>query len=139
MLDFTPDVTTVVRVPTYYGARKLMNPEVPLTSKYQGGVDEFDKPKIPIAIHEAEGLKLVLGTNDTQSLEHPTVQIERRPNGWAIFLQPLPDGDLCGTVYFHDDGRSWFVHEWLLCTSDEQKLQVVENTPEEIDELTNET
>jgi hypothetical protein len=51
-----------------------------------------------------------LWTSDPSELK-PDVQIERRPNGWAIFLSPLGGSDPCALVYFHDDGRSWLTKE----------------------------
>ena len=39
--------------------------------------------------------------------ECSAVQVERRPNGWAIFLHPIGGGDPSGYVYFLDDGRSF--------------------------------
>jgi hypothetical protein len=73
---------------------------------------EFGNPYIPILVREAEGVRIVLGTHDYEDGEKPDIQIERRPNGWAIFLRSLGGGDPSGYVYFLDDGRSFLVPEF---------------------------
>jgi hypothetical protein len=72
---------------------------------------DFARPYVPVLIHQAEGVRIVLGTHNYEDYERPDVQIERRPNGWAIFLHPSA-GYPCGYVYFLDDGRSYLVPEW---------------------------
>ena len=115
--QFRPDVCLTACVPTYYP---------------KAAVDQFDKPRVPVSVHESDGLKLILGTPDPLSLEQPDVQIERRAHGWAVFVHPVAGGDPCGAVYFHDDGRSWFVRE-----SDADigtpRLQLADECPAEID------
>ena len=54
----------------------------------------------------------MLGSHDFNDVDKPDIQIERQPNGWVIFLHPLGGSDAAGTVYFHDDGRSYLVKEW---------------------------
>lgn len=91
-----------VTVPTYFGA-----------AQYQGNIPadlpEFDAPNVPVLIHEAEGVRIVLGTHDLNDREKPDIQIERRPKGWAIFLHPVGGGDASGYVYFLDDGKSFLL------------------------------
>jgi hypothetical protein len=91
-------------VPTYYGsvAEKLAK---------ELGLPEFGEPVVPVLVHEAEGVRIILGTHDYDDLRKPDIQIERRPNGWAIFLHPEPGGDASGFVYFLDDGRSFVLPE----------------------------
>jgi hypothetical protein len=93
-----------LNVPTY-----LANMPV----KHVGADDnpDFGDPNVPVLIHESAGVRIVLGTHDYEDLEKPDVQIERRPNGWAIFLHPVGGGDESGFVYFLDDGRSFLVPE----------------------------
>jgi hypothetical protein len=70
---------------------------------------DFGSPHVPVLIHEADGVRIVLGTHDYDDYDTPDIQIERRPNGWAIFLHPLGGVDPSGYVYFLDDGRSFVV------------------------------
>jgi hypothetical protein len=72
---------------------------------------DFGSPYVPVLIREVAGVRIVLGTHDCEDPDKPDVQIERRPNGWAIFLHPSA-GDPCGYVYFLDHGRSFLVPEW---------------------------
>jgi hypothetical protein len=72
---------------------------------------DFDSPYVLVLIREADGVRIVLGTHEFEDCEKPDVQIERRPNGWAIFLHPVGGGDASGYVYFLDDGRSFLVPE----------------------------
>jgi hypothetical protein len=74
-------------------------------------------------------VRVVLGSHDPED-PMPDVQIERRPNGWAIFLHPLGGSDPCAHVYFHDDGRSWLLKEQVGPTPE---LIEVEDLPREID------
>jgi hypothetical protein len=91
-------------VPTYYGsvAEELAK---------ELGLPEFGEPFMPVLVHEAEGVRIILGTHDYDDLRKPDIQIERRPNGWAIFLHPDAGGDASGFVYFLDDGRSFVLPE----------------------------
>ncbi len=68
---------------------------------------DFGPPFVPVVIHEAEGVRIVLGTHDRLTGEHPDIQLERRPDGWAIFLHPVGASDPSAYVYFLDDGRSF--------------------------------
>lgn len=76
-----------------------------------GTKEEFGNPTVPILVHEADGVRIVLGTHDYDDLEKPDIQIERQPNGWMIFLHPLGGSDACGFVFFADDGRSFLMKE----------------------------
>lgn len=108
---------TVFTVPTYH-------PNQPT------GTEEYGAPHYKIAACPADGLKLVLGTEDWQDLTCPDVQIERRHAGWAIFLHAEPGGDVKGMSYFMDDGRSYFQLENF---SDMQILGDSVDKPEGLD------
>jgi hypothetical protein len=92
-----------LRVPTYYGAVK----EEVLR---EFNLPEYGEPETPVLVHSAAGVRVVLGTHKLADWDKPDVQIERRPNGWAIYLNPS-GGDPCGCVYFLDDGRSLLLPE----------------------------
>ena len=92
-------------VPTYYGARNKLLSDAGYARL------EFSDPLIPILVREADGLRLVLGSHDCDDKNAPDIQVERRPNGWAIFLHPVGGSDPSGYVYFLDDGRSFVVPE----------------------------
>jgi hypothetical protein len=89
-------------VPTYVGHRNCI-----LGVKED---KEFENPQVPVLIQSVEGIRVVLGSHNYQEWHAPDVQIERRPKGWAIFLNPSA-GDPSGYVYFLDDGRSFLVSE----------------------------
>jgi hypothetical protein len=91
-------------VPTYVGN---------LPAEQRGASDDpdFSDPHIPVVVRDAAGIRIVLGSHDYDALNMPDVQIERRPNGWAIFLHPLGGSDASAYVYFLDDGRSFLVPE----------------------------
>ena len=72
---------------------------------------EFGPPDLPVLIHQADGVRIVLGSHDLDDLSKPDIQIERQPNGWVIFLHPVGGSDPSGYVYFHDDGRSFLLPE----------------------------
>jgi hypothetical protein len=92
---------------------------------------EFGEPHVPVLIHEAEGVRIVLGTHDYNDYSKPDIQIERRPNGWAIFLHPEGGGDPSGVVYFLDDGRSFVTPENDLGSSNNiQFLECGEPVPD---------
>jgi len=114
-------------VPTYYGAANCETERFPAK-------EEFDQPNVPILICEAEGVRVVLGSHAFQDLTKPDVQIERRPNGWAIFLHPVPGGDASGLVYFLDDGRSFLVPDGLgsqgiVILDREEKVPMIDDPP----------
>jgi hypothetical protein len=69
-------------------------------------VPEFDAPEVPVLVCPADGVRVVLGTHDYHDYTKPDIQIERRHNGWVIFLHPLGGSDASGFVVFLDDGRS---------------------------------
>jgi hypothetical protein len=96
--------TLVLMVPTYYGAAQVNTESFP-------DKEEYDEPRVPVVVQDAEGVRVILGTSDFNDMNKPDIQIERRPNGWAIFLQPVGGGDSSGLVYFLDDGRSFLVPE----------------------------
>src|SRR5258707_5559493 len=79
--SFPRDDTPQLRlwVPTYFGHR---NCELGVEEN-----EEFDNPHVPVLVHSADGVRLILGSHDYEDCYAPDVQIERRPKGWAIFLQ----------------------------------------------------
>ena len=89
---------TLIRVPTYYG------------DKAGEEKQEFDAPWVPVVVRDSQGIRIVLGA---RLLGHTCadVQIERRANGWMIFLHPNGGSDPSGYVFFLDDGRSFLVPE----------------------------
>jgi hypothetical protein len=94
-------------VPTYLAERFA-------TEDSNSDQPDFGEPNVPVLIREAEGVRIVLGTHEYEDYEKPDIQIERRPNGWAIFLHPLGGSDPSGFVYFLDDGRSFLAKEYAL-------------------------
>lgn len=92
----------LLMVPTFYGA--TYGDRDRFTDK-----EEFDSPYVPMLVRPAEVVRVVLGSRDFEDTDKPDIRIERRPNGWAIFLHPVCGGDPCGRVYFLDDGRSFLV------------------------------
>jgi hypothetical protein len=114
-------------VPTYYGTAHCKQNVVDLP--------DFDSPNVPVLIHEAEGVRIVLGTHDFNDMDKPDIQIERRPKGWAIFLHPVGGGDASGYVYFLDDGRSFLLKEDYWAGSNSIEVLRGHKEPPEIDEL----
>jgi hypothetical protein len=92
-------------VPTYLAERHTRD-------DLSGDQPDFGEPNVPVLIREAEGVRIVLGTHDYDNYEKPDIQIERRPNGWAIFLHPLGGSDPSGFIYFLDDGRSFLAKDY---------------------------
>ena len=115
-------------VPTYYGSAIC-------EEQGRGNLAEFDTPNVHVLVHEADGVRIVLGTHDYNDRSKPDVQIERRPKGWAIFLHPDAEDDASGYVYFLDDGRSFLSRNnyW----SESGAIQVLEKgeDPPEIDDI----
>lgn len=113
-------------VPTYNG-KSLEEPNCKLP--------EFDEPEVPVLVCPAEGVRIVLGTHDYHDYSKPDVQIERRHNGWAIFLHPLGGSDPSGFVFFLDDGRSYVVKEE--CGGPTEPIELVEydQAATEVDEM----
>jgi hypothetical protein len=87
-------------VPTYYGGRTAAGDEY---------LPEFGGPYVPVITHSADGVRIVLGSHEWQDVDHPDIAIERRPHGWAIFLNPIGGSDSAGVIYFTDEGRSFVV------------------------------
>lgn len=110
-------------VPTYFGSVEQSIDK-----------EEYDAPHVPVLIHEAGGVRVVLGTHDYNDMEKPDIQIERRPNGWAIFLHPEGGGDPSGYVYFLDDGRSFVLPEDSYSTT--PPIEMIQ-TSDEIREIDN--
>lgn len=95
--DWSPQC---MNVPTFYGHRETREPNQA----------EFDKPFVPVLIGEADGIRLILGTDDPGDDEKPDIYIERRPHGWAFFLHPNA-GDPVAMIYMLDDGRTYVLPE----------------------------
>jgi hypothetical protein len=92
---------------------------------------DFSEPNVPVLVCEADGVRVVLGTHRYNDYSKPDIQIERRPNGWAIFLHPLGGSDPSGYVYFLDDGCSFLVKEHGLGPTDViEVLEADEGVPE---------
>lgn len=98
-----PPPPTVIKthVPTYNGKWLMDNPSL----------NDFDEPHVPVLVSDVEGLRVILGTHDYYDFEMPDIQIERRHNGWMLFLRPFNLGDQCGFVVMLDDGRSFVAAE----------------------------
>lgn len=95
---------TRFRVPTYYGVQ----------NERRGtphGQPEFGGPLVRVVVRPAGGLRIVLGSHNLWDGNAADIQIERRPNGWALFLHPAGSGDASGFVCFLDHGRSYVVPE----------------------------
>jgi hypothetical protein len=90
-----------LRVPTYYGDRP--------------GKEEFDTPRVPIVFSDAAGARLVLGTRDPNEMGYPDVQVERRPGGWAVFINDSA-GDVVAHVYIIDNGKVYLHPEYYSST-----------------------
>jgi len=91
-----------VDVPTYYGS----------SASYTAGErPEFGRPFVPTVVRPAGGLRIVLGSDNYFDEDAPDVQIERRPNGWMIFLRPVGGDEVSGQLVFLDDGRSFLIPE----------------------------
>jgi hypothetical protein len=99
-----PNDEMLFRVPTYYGSAQLRGRDAVTR-------EEYDEPIAPVLVSEADGLRLVLGSHDIDDTDVPDIQVERRPNGWTIFLHPIGGSDPSGYVYFLDDGRSFILPE----------------------------
>jgi hypothetical protein len=107
-------------LPTYVGRRTH---DDGMVSK-----GDFSPPHVPVVMTNCEGLRIVLGTDHLDDLERPDVQIERRPHGWAVFLNATGH-ETVAVVYFHDDGRCFLVPE----RASRPPLEILDDTPKEID------
>ena len=87
-------------LPTFYGARIAAGEDQ----------EEFACPLVPVLARVGSGLRIILGTHDDNDCEKPDVLIERRPNGWAIFVHPGTDAP-SAIFYILDDGRSFCIPE----------------------------
>jgi hypothetical protein len=87
---------------------------------------EFGPPYLPVVVHSADGVRVVLGTHEFLDVDAPDIMIERQPRAWAIFLHPFGGGDPVGYVYFLDDGRCYFLKEW--CLNEDDGIRILEHT-----------
>jgi len=86
-----------IEVPTYYRPQKRADGKL----KSEG----FATPCVPIVVHEECGVRIALGACDWRQRNTPDIQIERRPNGWAIFVR-TGDIDPCALLFILDDART---------------------------------
>jgi hypothetical protein len=100
---FQPDWELRLLVPTFNG--HLYPDEV-----QRGAKAEWTEPDTPVLVQPAGGLRLLLGTHDSQNKEQPEVVVERQTDRWAIFLH-MNGGDPVGHLYLLDDGRSFLVRD----------------------------
>jgi hypothetical protein len=109
------------RVPTYVGE---------LTAEERGpGVDpDFDKPYVPVRVSDAAGIRLILGTDDERDREKPEIVVERRPHGWAIFINSNGD-ETVGVIFMLDDGRTMLLREPYV----DSPISDVDDIPAELD------
>lgn len=104
-----------MNVPTYLAAQDTSGPDV-------------GEPHVPILIGDAEGIRLLLGTNDWNDYEKPDIQIERHPHGWMIFVHHNAGGAV-GFLIMLDDGRTFYVHEY----GADPRLEVLYEIPRDLD------
>lgn len=90
------------RIPTYVGAK---------AAPAATGHRDFADPIAAIYVSADHNLFIELSPTVGDERIPPNIQIERRPQGWAIHLHPLANSDPSGTVFFLDDGRSFLVIE----------------------------
>jgi hypothetical protein len=76
----------------------------------RGEKPEWTEPDTPILVQPAAGLRLLLGTHDSEDREQPDVVVERQTDRWAIFLH-MNGGDPVGYIYLLDDGRGFLVRD----------------------------
>lgn len=112
-------------VPTYYRHANSDEREAK-----EVGSSDFGLPIVPVLVHPADGLRIVLGSHDINDLSKPDIQIERRRNGWAVFLQPIPRGDTAGYVYFLDDERSFLVRDEINANQNVRVVKYGRSVPE---------
>ncbi len=112
-------------VPTYNGKLLETDPALP----------EFDEPQVPVLVRSADGVKIILGTNDYDDYTKADVQIERRHNGWMIFLHPHGGCDPSGCVVFLDDGRSFVAQEHECVTAGQIEMVEYEEAIAELDDV----
>lgn len=115
--DWSPQCA---RIPTYYGHRETRPPNQ----------KEFDEPYAPVLIGEADGLRLILGTDNPGDDEKPDIHLERRPHGWAFFIHPNA-GDPVAMLYLLDDGRTFLLPEPYT----QPPIERVHETPRDLDAL----
>jgi hypothetical protein len=113
-----------ISVPTYNG-KWLGMPNCKLP--------DFEDSRVPVLVCPDDGVRMVLGTHDENDRSKPDIQIERRRNGWMIFLHPLGGCDPSGYVFFLDDGRSFVVEQNSGGSTDAIKLLDYETAETEID------
>jgi hypothetical protein len=106
----------VIHVPTYYG-----NSNMPK--------EEYDEPNVPVMFANVAGARLLLGTDDPTNMVVPDIQAERRPGGWAVFINL--EGDTQAVVYFLDNDTTVYIMPETLATVEVIKSE--RSLPEEFD------
>jgi hypothetical protein len=89
---------------------------------------DFAPPDVPVLIHHADGIRVLLGTHDLADRSKADIQIERRKRGWAIFLHPNA-GDPVGYIFILDDGQTFLLPEQVISDS----IEVVDQVPPTLD------
>lgn len=103
-------------VPTYHGHDPNWQSADPVT-------DDWGQPNVPLSVFDSgDGVRVVLGSHDYDARNVPEILIERRPNGWYVFLHPS-DGDPVGGVAFRDDGQTFLQRDSY---ANEATIQVLE-------------
>jgi hypothetical protein len=91
------------RVPTYVG-------ELTAEERGPGVAPDFGGPSVPVRVSEAAGIRVILGADDERDREKPEIVVERRPHGWAIFINCNGD-ETVGVIFMLDDGRTMLLRE----------------------------
>jgi hypothetical protein len=127
MMEYVPEEQHTFVVPTYLGGTPA--------NLADDSLEEFGKPDAQVMAYRECGVRLLLGIPGRDFDDCPDIKVERRTNGWAIFLHPMPMGDPSGYVYFIDDGRSVLIPDpWESATieirSPDDKVPEVDTIPQ---------
>jgi hypothetical protein len=106
-------------VPTYVGSQP---------HNEHSNRPDFAEPRVPVLVHESEGIRVLMGTHHWEDWDKPDIQVERRPHGWAVFISPTA-GDPVACLYMLDSGRTYVMPEKYT----EPTLEVVDDTPNDLD------
>jgi hypothetical protein len=106
-------------IPTYIGSQPHDEQDNP---------PDFAEPRVPVLVHESEGIRVLMGTHNWQDWDKPDIQIERRPHGWAVFIHPNA-GDPVAFLYMLDNGKTYLMPEKYT----EPALEVIDDTPSDLD------
>jgi len=109
----------IVDVPAYYGTED----------------QEFGEPTQHVVVSSDNGVRIQLGGEGCPERDEfpPELVVERRPNGWCLFIISEGGGDASGFVFMLDDGRCFAVPEWygpgsmnLVPLEDEQRVSEIQ-------------